>query len=198
MHNNYLNLVTITSSNDNNNNTISYFNLSLYKFVKNTFKIEHHSEEKFVKGKYLSCFLSEKNQMCYLISCFYWNINNNFTISLYEDIYGSSNNYFSLKNTSIVGKGYEIEESNYYFMKWAVSEGTKKTFGFYAFYSGDLNDFPTFLYKNTENCILSDKYDDFPVIYLYDYSFNNDIKFNDILSMREDHLIFISSLSLKK
>ena len=192
LHNNYLNLVTITSSSDNN--TISYFTLSLYKFVKSTFKIQHHREEEFVKGKYLSCFLSEKNQKCYLISCFYLDINNNFTISLYEDIYANSYSYFSLKNSSFVGKGYEIEENKNYFMKGVVSEGSKKTFGFYAFYSGDLNDIPTFLYKDIENGNISNKYDDFPAIYLYDYSFNNDIKFNDILSMREDNLIFISSL----
>jgi hypothetical protein len=193
LHYNFLNLVTITSSNDNNNN-ISYFNLSLYKFEKNAFKIKHHREEEFVKGKYLSCFLSDKSQSCYIISCFYLDINNNFTISLYEDIYDNPRNYFSFKNSSIIGKGYEIEENKYYFMKGALSEGAKKSFGFYAYYSGDLNDIPTFLYKDIEDGNISDKYDDFPIIYLYDYSFNNDFKFNDILSLQEDHLIFISSL----
>jgi hypothetical protein len=111
LHYNFLNLVTITSSNDNNNN-ISYFNLSLYKFEKNAFKIKHHREEEFVKGKYLSCFLSDKSQSCYIISCFYLDINNNFTISLYEDIYDNPRNYFSFKNSSIIGKGYEIEEKS--------------------------------------------------------------------------------------
>jgi hypothetical protein len=122
----------------------------------------------------------------------YLDINNNFTISLYEDKYTSSLSYFSLKNSCIIGKGYEIEENKYYFMKGVISEGNKKSFGFYAFYSGDLNDIPTFLYKYLDN--LDNKYNDFPVIYLYDYSFNNDMKFNDILSLQEDHLIFISSL----
>ena len=130
------------------------------------------------------------------MSCFYLDINNNFTISLYEDLYPTSStiSYFSFKSSTAVGKGYEIEENKYYFMKAASSKGEQKNFGFYAFYSGDNNDIPTFLYKNIDDGNLSDKYDDFPVIYLYDYSFNNDIKFNDILSLQEDHLIFISSL----
>ena len=192
LHGNFLNLIALTSSIDNNNNTI-FFNLSLYKFLKSTYTIKHHLEEEFVKGKYLSCFNSEKS---YIMSCFYLDINNNFTISLYEDSYPTSStiSYFSFKSSTAVGKGYEIEENKYYFMKAASSEGVMKNFGFYAFYSGDNNDIPTFLYKNIDDGNLSDKYDDFPVIYLYDYSFNNDIKFNDILSLQEDHLVFISSL----
>ena len=188
----YINLIAITSSNDDDDN-ISNFNLSLYKFDKDTFIIEHHREEEVIKGKYLSCFLSDKNNIHFLISCFYLDINNNFTISLYEDVYYPKN-YFSLKNTFVVGKGYEIEDNKYYFMKGALSQSTKQDYGFYAFYSGDLYDIPTFLYKNIEGSNFTDKYDDFPVIYLYDYSFNNELKFNDILCLQENHLIFISTL----
>ena len=61
LHNNYLNLVSITSSSNDNNN-IANFNLSLYKFEKNPFKIKHQRETEVVKGKYLSCFRSERSQ----------------------------------------------------------------------------------------------------------------------------------------
>ena len=43
---NFLNLIALTSTIDNNNNT-TYFNLSLYKFEKSTYIIKHNLEKEF-------------------------------------------------------------------------------------------------------------------------------------------------------
>ena len=191
LRNSFVNLITLTSSNDNN---ISNYNISMYKFEndKKSLNINFNLNEEFVKGEYLSCFFAEKGRIL-LISCIYLDINNSFTISLIEDLYGSSS-LFSFKNSFTIGKGYEIEENKKYFIKGILSGANAN--GFYSYFSGDLYEIPTFLYKNIDynNYQLSDRYDDFPVIYLYDYSFNNDMKFNDIISLQEDNFIFISSL----
>ena len=184
--------VTVTSPKDNPRN----YSISFYKYLftyeknnnSNVFynrKGEYHFNN--IKGNYLSCF--DIPSLKY-ISCFYLSKDNNYTISLFD--YGTLISKFNLIQKSyIIGNPPNYNEEKLYFLK-GVLFGIKSAI--YVYYSGDLNDIPTFIFKNIDNSFsMIDKYEEFPIVYLYDYSFNNDIKYNDLVTTNNEEVFFISS-----
>ena len=176
----------ITSTEENSMN----YNISFYEYnFNNTFSIkldQNNSFETGIKGEYISCDLVKENLI--LISCFYLNNDNNYTIILFE----KENEAFTFKNIITVEQKNDILLEKPYFIK-AITFSLN--FSVYAYYSGDLNDIPTFLIKTISktNYSINDKFNDFPLIYLYDYKFNNGIKYNDIVINKIDEFYFIST-----
>ena len=189
--NNFFHFVAITSKEENS----EYYNISFYeyKFKRNPgFYQSLEINKKFhyeteIKGEYMSCNSLSFNQNK-LISCFYLSKDNNYTIiQVYRD-----NDGFSIKNKIVVEQKEDINLEKPYFMKALLFT---LDFCVYAYYSGDLNNIPTFLIKTISetNFSINDKYDNFPIVYLYDYKFNNEIKYNDVVTDENDRFFFIST-----
>ena len=152
----------------------AYYNISFYeyKFSKikynvSTSQIKKNHFETEIKGEYISCDFDNENSI--LISCFYLTKDNNYTIALIKnDI-----NEFIWMNNIVVEQKEDINLEKPYFMKVVLYS---LDFCIYAYYSGDFNDIPTFLIKTISQTdySINDKFDDFPVVYLYDYKFNNE------------------------
>ena len=186
--NSKLYFVALTSTEGNSN----YYNISFYEYSYNSregfynsykLNLEYHFETE-VKGEYVSCD-SFNDQV--LISCFYLTKDNNYTIIL---VY-KQNNEFILKNISVVEKKEDINLDKIYFMKVVLFS---LDFCIYAYYSGDSNNIPTFLIKTiSDYSLINDRFNDFPVVNLYDYKFNNEIKYNDLVANNDDEVYFIST-----
>ena len=95
-------------------------------------------------------------------------------------------------NNIVVEQKEDINLEKPYFMKVVLYS---LDFCIYAYYSGDFNDIPTFLIKTISETDFSinDKYDNFPIVYLYDYKFNNGKKYNDLVTNEIDEFYFIST-----
>ena len=184
----FLGITTIT------NNDPSNYNFYIYKYTFSFYNNRPKYNQPYIynmgkiKGENINCDTPDKLEF---LSCIYLNEDNNYTITLYEmDI----NYYFQKKNSFIIGSpAYSNEEKNY-FLKGIVFKKSNNFYGFYGYYSN--NDIPTFIYKNIEikTYTINDRYDNFPIIYLNDYSFNGDYKYNDLIQMEENQFYFISTL----
>ena len=187
-------------------NNVSDYYISLYGYSYTlgnennvNFKYEYKTKIEYddIKGESLSCFVFSGNN--YLVSCFYLNEDNNYTIVLAKINFNSQNEIlpFTKKESIAVGSLSDPNDTNFYFLK-AISLGENNCI--YLYYSGESNDVPTFLFKTIDetNFILNDTYTEFPVIYLKEkYEFNNGIKYNDLI-FSNNIIYFVSSSKNKE
>ena len=168
----------------------THYNLSLYHYIIEIeddkhpyFKYNSMNVIDSTKGNYSSCFTFYQGS----ILCFYLSQDNFYTIVVVEFVEGN----FEIRNKSIVGSPSNTNEDNIYFLK-AFGIGTEKAI--FSYFSGDEDNIPTFLIKMIgKDYSLSDMFEDFPVIYLYDYIFNNNIKYNDVTGVDYDKIFYIST-----
>ena len=183
--------IGITSTEENSMNYyISFYEYTFTKPIINSNSINYKNNTNFesdIKNEYMSCDLINGNSL--LISCFYLTKDNNYSIILFK----KENGGFVMKNRTTINQKEDITFEKPYFMKVALYN---LDFCVYAYYSGDLNDIPTFLIKTIDETdyLIKDKFLDFPVVHLYDdYKFNNEIKYNDLVIIRDNEFFFIST-----
>ena len=188
-HYSYFSAITSTEENP------TYYNISFYKYYFKSYFINNYNLinytiiskthfETEIKGEYLSCDLIKTPL---LISCFYLTKDNNYTIILVKE----EDNKFFIKNNITVEQKEDINMEKPYFMKVAL---LSSDFCIYAYYSGESNDIPTFLIKTiSKDYSINDKFNDFQVVNLYDYTFNNGIEYNDLATNENDEFFFIST-----
>ena len=170
-----------------NDDTSNYF-ISLNEFLISTnlediskfnYILNNNKTFQNIKGEYLDCF----GFSIIYYSCFYLDIDNNYRINIIENI-GSN---FYEKNNTIIGSISNPIEGEFYFLKGLPVVDIPNFYAIYIYYSGDSNNIPTFLFINIdkENYIFSNMYgEQYSVIHLYDYPFNNGIKYNDAIHLR--------------
>ena len=176
-----------------------YFSTSSGDNSKIEYILSYHETFSNIKGDYMNCFGYYGSH--YYFSCFYLDINNNYQINFIVE----EGNKFLIEGTIQIYTPNNINDDEYYFLK-GVS--VKETTAAYVYYSGENNNIPTliiktivFKIKNVIDFSFTDKYDDYPVVYLYDYDFNNGIKYNDLVAneMRNTYLdIFFVSTNPNK
>ena len=156
-----------------------YISLHNFYFYQNDFTLNYNNTFTEIKGEYLSCFFY-RGKIIY-ISCFYLDINDNYQITFIENTKNKDNiDIFEEKSTTFVESLSHPFDGEFYFLKGiSLSEND----AIYAYYSGKSNEIPTFLIKtiNTTNYSITEKYDEYPAVYLNDYTFNNDINNNDLV-----------------
>ena len=138
-----------------------------------------------IKGDYMSC------AGCYLskFSCFYLDLNNTYQITFFEE----DSNKLKIYDTIPIYSPSNINDNEFYFLKAIII--TLRSTAAYAFYSGEENNIPTLMFKKYnmktyEVFSFTDIYENYPFVYLYDYNFNNGIKYNDFIvnSVSSDYL----------
>ena len=191
----YLVYGTVTElENDPLNNylTFYYYKLTYSQNIEHELivQLQYSNDLGNTKGDFISCFNFD-NRLGH-ISCFYLSNDNYYTII------GIENNMillsFTVNNKTIIGSPSNKNNDNLYFLK-GVNIGINKAI--YCYYSGENDEIPTFLFKTIDknDFSLSNLYTEFPVIYLNDtyYSFNNNIKYNDLTIINSEQFYFIST-----
>ena len=181
-----------TKSNDPSDYYLSFYNYiienSRLDVVDNSlsFRLQSTNDIDLTKGNYSSCFVIDEDFKH--VSCFYLSQNNFYTITLVQN----SNNNITVENKIVVGNPSNSGQDNIYFLK-AISIGNYKAI--YSYYSGNDDNIPTFLIRkiNSNDYSLDDLYSEFPIICLYDYVFNNNIKYNDLTVISEKEFFFVST-----
>ena len=160
-----------------------------------------------IKGEYMDCFAFSSN----FFSCFYLDIDNNYKINIIENV---ESDFFE-RNNKTIGTISNPVDGEFYFLKGIPITSDENFIGnndnfyaIYVYYSGSSNNIPTFLfiYIEPNNYIFSNKYNDqYPAVYLYDYPFNNGIKYNDLVLNQynsvenlEEDFFFVSTNSDKE
>ena len=154
-------------------------------------KLIYEKDLDLIKGEYASCFIF--NIIKGYVSCFYLSKENLYKIMNIENFYEiEEQGNFIIKNTTIIGSPSNSNDENLYFLKGIHIDQYQ---AIYCYYSGEDDNIPTFLIKkiNETDFSLSDLYPDFPVIRLYDYTFNNNIKYNDLAQIKKEEFYFIST-----
>ena len=175
------NLTFISSSKYNDNSTNCFisankFGIDIKNFSIFTYTLDYNRSFYNIKGEYINCFEFSLN----FFSCFYLDIDNNYKINIIEN----TKTDFIERNSTIVGTISSPIDGEFPFLKGIPVTDEDNFYAIYAYYSGDSNDIPTFLFINCDKTdyIFSNKYNDkYPVVYLYDYPFNNGINYNDIV-----------------
>ena len=173
----------ITSEEDKPN----YNNISLYSIrvsLNNNrlfFEYNYKQEIDDIKGEYASFFVNGNNNY---FSCFYLNKLNNYNITIYEMDYEEFKYKDSLIIPSSSGSNDEI-----YFFKGIYLAPREDV---YVYYTGDNNDIPTFIFKKIDNFEIVDKYSSIANVTLTEYSFNNNIKYNDLFKKSTSNFYFVS------
>ena len=191
----YLFYGTVTISEDN---PLIYYltfyihNINIFNMPQINIEFQYSTDLGNTKGDYISCFI-----FSYLyghISCFYLRNDNNYVIIGIENKIDDDGT-FNIKNTTIIGSPSNQNNDNIYFLKGIHLEEFQ---ALYCYYSGENDNIPTFLIRNIDNddFSLSNEYEEeFSVIYLNDnyYSFNNNIKYNDLSIISQNQFYFIST-----
>ena len=184
---NYFIYIAITSPEEEPNDY--YLSFFFYQIDSNdNFQLKIQNSLNVIKNEYVSCFIFNDNSL----SCIYLSKDNNYVISMIRNIISDDDN-FEIKHSIIIGSPSNPEENKYYFLKGIIFQYNT---GLYCYYSGDSDEIPTFLIKkkpSVDNWILEDAFSELNIIYLYDYSFNNDIKYNDIVKRTDEEFFFIST-----
>ena len=174
--------------------SLYYLSLYLYQYQlddsNNIINIELTNKKRhdFIKNKHVDCIVLYPGDKT--ISCIYLSEDDNYKINLIRN--DKVNELFEIKNTFTIESPSNLEENKDYFLKVIV---LRLNTPIYCYYSGNENEIPTLLIKKkvTNAFILEDAYTEFPVIKLYDYSFNNDIKYNDLVKKGDEEFYFIST-----
>lgn len=162
-----------------------YYNLSLFKSIlyikknKNGLNLISKANNIYSKGKSISCFITEKN----IISCFYLNLENRYTIIIFD-----SNLIF--KN-SLTLNYRKIYDNNFTFFK---SVNLKKEIGIYIFFNENLNNIPTILIKDLSDIYkINNVLPNYDEIKLYDYDFTTELALNDIIKISNSCFVYVST-----
>ena len=190
VYSNYLIYVAITSNEDDSSDYfLSFYYILLIPQEKSLFpSIKSNKTFDIIKGKYASCssILSFP-----FVSCFYINKENNYVASLFL----RDEKTFTQGNTLFVDSYNETDsdENKIYFFKHIL---VNKNFLIFAYYSGEFNEVPTFIFKKLDNNnVFSDMYNNLPIVHLYKqgYSFNNKLEYNEIVKTDTSEFLFIST-----
>ena len=186
-HNNF-NYIAITHPKDDpSNHYLSFYNYDLDSSAQ--LSLNYYNNFNYIKNENVNCFLLDQYYDC--ISCLYLSKDNKYKINIIT-ISKEDEKSFIVKNTTIIGTPSNINEDQLYFLK-----GIRiyDSVGIYCYYSGDSNEIPTFVVKTVSRTTyyLNDMYSEFPVFYLNDYSFNNDLKYNDLAPKSKSEVYFIST-----
>ena len=190
----YLIFCSIISEIDNPSN--NYFGLFIYDISYNTpenlLELFYSNYLELVKGEIISCFNLEM-EIGHL-SCFYLSEDYNFTIiTMFSEIEEDEDNPFTISHREKIGFLANTTNENIFF-KGIFFERYK---GIYCYFSGNSNEIPTFLFKqiDEDDLSLSNLFSEFPVVYLKEYTFNNDFKYNDIAlsNLGEQKFYFVST-----
>jgi len=189
----YDSLLYVSSSTPRNDTSKYFISLHEFSFSYDSEAIEliNNYDYNEIKGEYMSCFASQKNNF---ISCFYLDKDNNYKITFIQK--NIDNIYIEL-NTTTIEINPKFEGNNFYFMKGVLENDN---FGIYSFYIGESYDTPTLIFKYiNDDLSIKDKYEKYPFVCLSGYTFNNGIKYNDLvaniesLSKNYADLFFIST-----
>ena len=185
-YSNNLIYVSITTKEDNP----SYFYLSFFIFLfipqERTLLpiLQSFNDFDVIKGEYFNCLYSPLG-ISY-ISCIYLNKENAYSITLFKK---NSNDF--INHTSIIIGYPEVNNNKYYFLKGIL---INKFYNIYVYYSGKDNNIPTFIFKELDqNYEFLDKFSNIPALYLTDYNFNSDIRYNDLIKKSLNEIFFIST-----
>ena len=150
------------------------------------FKLNYKVDIDLTKGNFVSCSTIDKKDGH--ATCFYLNKNNSYIITVVQN----NKTDFIIQDQYIIGNPSNSNENNLYFLKVITLDDY---IVLYSYFSGDEDNIPTFLMReiSSSNFSLSYLYSDFPVIYLFDYEFNNNIKYNDLVGVSTNDFYFIST-----
>jgi hypothetical protein len=192
---------TITTKSDEPEN----YYLSLYHYTieglgpgNNNFYFNLDSpNDKYIdmtKSNYASCILINRDSGD--ISCFYLSKENFYTIAIIEKTVSNDKDYdFIIHNKTTVGTPSNSVENEVFFLK-ANYIGKYKAL--YSYFSGKNDSIPTFLIREIKSDYSLDNiYQDFPVIYLYDYVFNNKLKYNDLALIDNNKFFLFQQIMIK-
>ena len=141
------------------------------------------------KSNYASCILI--NRFSGDISCFYLSKENFYTIVIIEKTLSNEDYDLIIHNKTRVGTPSSSVENEVIFLK-ANYIASKKAL--YTYFSGNDDNIPTFLIREIKSDYSLDNiYQEFPVIYLYDYVFNNKLKYNDLAIIDYNNFFFVST-----
>ena len=174
----------LISSSIYNNDSMNYFitanrfQISIEDSIFN-YELDYNRSFNNIKNENIDCFAFNLE----LYSCIYLDIDNNYKINIIEN----TDSDFTEKNSITLGNISNPIDGEFYFLKGILVPILNANYfhSTYVYYSGNLNDIPTFhfIYINKEDFTFSNKYnDEFPVVYLYDYPFNNGLKYNDLVN----------------
>ena len=188
-NNEFIYIAVTYPKNDTNNYYLSFYHYKIDSNEQYSLISKQYLED--IGNKFASCFFLNKD--INLISCIYLGKDNKYKINLIKN--GTDTGVsFELKQALNIGRPSTIDENHFYFLKGALYDSNK---GLYCYYSGDSDDIPTFLNKEIEvddtNFTIKDLYSEFPIINLYDYSFNNDVNYNDLVIFDNKDFYFVST-----
>ena len=188
IYSNNLVYAAITSNEENNSDYfLSFYYILLIPIEYNIFpSILANGTFNDIKGKYASCSIAS---IFSYISCFYINKENKYLVSLFY----KEGNSFIESDTLFIDSFNETEMNQIYFFKQIL---INKNFLIFAYYSGEFNEVPTFIFKKLDNNNeFSDMYSNLPIVHLYKqgYSFNNKLEYNEIVKTDTNDLLFIST-----
>ena len=186
----FLLIGTVTKkNNDPSNNYLTLFNYKIIRDHENN-KINinflYSNDLGFTKGDYISCFIFNTNEGH--ISCFYQSKENLYTIKVFKNTFDDAyNGKFEEKNETIIGSPSNINDENLYFLKGIYIDEYQ---AIYSYFSGENDNIPTFLfYKINSDFSLDYLYTDLHDVKLYDYIFNNNIDYNDLVRVSKDYYL---------
>ena len=97
---------------------------------------------------------------------------------------------FKIKDTLIIPSSSGINDESYFFK--GISLAPRQDV--YVYFTGDNNDIPTFIFKkqDTVSFKYEDRYSSIANVTLTEYSFNNNIKYNDLFKKAMNSFYFVS------
>ena len=190
----YLVFCSIISEIDNpSNNYLAIFIYDIsYSNPQNLVNLFYSKYLELVKGEIISCFNLEMTNGH--LSCIYLSEDYNYTIiNIFNNMLQNKITPLTVYYQKEIGFLANTSNENVFFK--GILFNTNK--GLYCYFSGDSNEIPTFLFKKIDPITfqLSDLYSEFPVVYLRDYTFNNDFKYNDIVltEIEKNKFYFVST-----
>ena len=144
-----------------------------------------HIEIDDIKGEYASYFVDENKNF---FSCFYINKLSIYNITIFQI---EINNNYKLIRQSDIGLESPSDsnlEAIYFFKGISLGSGN----AVYIYYTGENNETPTFLFKKINSNFEISNYSPSNVA-LTEYSFNNDLKYNDIFKKKPSEFFFVST-----
>ena len=174
-----------------NEDESSDYNISLYLYEteieddKLTFYYMYHIEIDDVKGDYASFFVEEQ---AYYFSCFYLNKQNHYNLTLFDVM---DENYYEKGQSIDLGSPSGSNNDQIFFFKGiSLYPGTAA----YMYYTGDNNEIPTLMVKKIYNFQFEEDFS----INLTEYSFNNELSYNDLFKMSLTEFCFVSTSKNKE
>ena len=188
IYNFYFGAITSKEDESSNYNINLYYHELSIENNKLEFTYIYQIEIDDMEGEYASYFVDENNDY---FSCFYLNKLNIYNIT----IFGLSEDYFEIGDTLILGSPSGSNNEIYFFK--GISLDPKEAV--YIYFTGENNEIPTFLFKRIDNDFLfSDYFSSINNVTLNEYSFNNNIKYNDLFKKTANEFYFISTSKNKE